>query len=55
MEYLLLQKLPGYTLRTLQEEPAQKVERWLICLQEEAAEQRRERARQEARSKRRGR
>ena len=32
----LLQKLPGYTVALLEAEPAQRVERWLIFLNEEA-------------------
>ena len=40
--YMLLQKLPGYTRELLEEEPAQLVERWLICLQEEGKEAKRQ-------------
>lgn len=32
----LLRQLPGYTRETLEREPAQLVERWLIYLSEEA-------------------
>lgn len=49
--YLLLQKLPGYTRRTLLQEPAAIVERWLIAMEEEAREIQAEQARQRMRMK----
>jgi len=39
--YVLLQKFPGYTRATLEAEPAQLVQHWMIALEEEAKEQKR--------------
>lgn len=46
MLYLLLQKFPQYTLRTLEQEPAQFVERLLICYREEQNQQAEQQRRQ---------
>ena len=41
-DLMLLRKLPGYTRRLLDAEPAETVVRWLIMLEEENAEQERQ-------------
>ncbi len=40
LEYALLRKLSGYTSETLLAEDPDKVERWIICMNQEDAAQR---------------
>ncbi len=39
VDFMLLRKLPGYTLRELEAEKAETVVRWLIYMEEEAQEE----------------
>lgn len=51
LEFCLLDRLGGYTAETLDQVPASKVRRWLMMMEAEAGEQKKQRNQDEAQSR----